>query len=145
MRTPSRVQIMWARYLLYVVRCAIWYHLYNLKNVKNTHGGVLTLLLGYFSRFLNCTNGTKSHNASHIRSKSILCCILSQLFVIVSPINMKNYNEFSQITKNEFYIRSFCTVENIYRINQIYIQGIKCCCIFISRIKPHFCVKFTQR
>ena len=21
--------------------CAIWYHLYNLKNVKNTHGGVL--------------------------------------------------------------------------------------------------------
>ena len=23
----------------YVVHCAIWYHLYNLKNVKNTHGG----------------------------------------------------------------------------------------------------------
>ena len=23
------------------MRCAIWYHLYNLKNVKNTHGGVL--------------------------------------------------------------------------------------------------------
>ena len=27
-----------------VMRCAIWYHLYNLKNVKNTHGGVLTLV-----------------------------------------------------------------------------------------------------
>ena len=26
---------------VYVMRCAIWYHLYNLKNVKNTHGGVL--------------------------------------------------------------------------------------------------------
>ena len=25
----------------YVMRCAIWYHLCNLKNVKNTHGGVL--------------------------------------------------------------------------------------------------------
>ena len=25
------------------MRCAIWYHLYNLKNVKNTHGGVLIL------------------------------------------------------------------------------------------------------
>ena len=24
--------------------CAIWYHLYNLKNVKNTHGGVLILV-----------------------------------------------------------------------------------------------------
>ena len=28
---------------LYVVFCAIWYHPYNLKNVKNTHGGVLLL------------------------------------------------------------------------------------------------------
>ena len=28
----------------YVMRCAIWYHLYNLKNVKNTHGGVLILV-----------------------------------------------------------------------------------------------------
>ena len=33
-----------------VVRCAIWYHLYNVKNLnnfvkfKNTHGGVLVLV-----------------------------------------------------------------------------------------------------
>ena len=26
------------------MRCAIWYHLHNLKNVKNTHGGVLILV-----------------------------------------------------------------------------------------------------
>ena len=26
------------------MRCTIWYHLYNLKNVKNTHGGVLILV-----------------------------------------------------------------------------------------------------
>ena len=25
----------------YVMLCVIWYHLYNFKNVKNTHGGVL--------------------------------------------------------------------------------------------------------
>ena len=24
--------------------CVIWYHFYNLKNVENTHGGVLLLL-----------------------------------------------------------------------------------------------------
>ena len=24
--------------------CVIWYHLHNLKNVKNTHGGVLLLV-----------------------------------------------------------------------------------------------------
>ena len=54
--------------------CAIWYHLYNLKNVKNTNGGVLpsatillkvTFLHGCFT-FLNCTNGIKSRKASHI-------------------------------------------------------------------------------
>ena len=52
--------------MLYVVLCAIWYHSYNLKNMKNTHGGALhlvklqapllkvTLLHRGFSRFLNC-------------------------------------------------------------------------------------------
>ena len=30
--------------VIYVVRCAIWYHLYNLKNVKDTHGEVLILV-----------------------------------------------------------------------------------------------------
>ena len=57
--------------------CAIWHHLYNLKNVKNTHGGVLlliklqalkiTILHGRFSRFLNCTNGTKLRKSFHMR------------------------------------------------------------------------------
>ena len=60
--------------VLCLMRCAIWYHLYSLENVKNTHGGVLILiklgswvfLQGYFLRFLNCTNGTKSRNAPHV-------------------------------------------------------------------------------
>ena len=26
------------------IRCAIWYYLYNLKKVKNTHGAVLLLV-----------------------------------------------------------------------------------------------------
>ena len=30
--------------ILNVMRCAIWYHLYNLKDVKNIHGGVLILV-----------------------------------------------------------------------------------------------------
>ena len=67
---------------IFMMHCVIWYHLYNLKNVKKTHGGVLTLVKlqaeacnftkintppwGCFSRFLNCTNGTKSLNASHL-------------------------------------------------------------------------------
>ena len=31
------------RFTLYVMRGAIWHHLYNLKNVKNTHGWVFTV------------------------------------------------------------------------------------------------------
>ena len=29
---------------IYEMLCAIWYHLYNLKNVKTTNGGVLLLV-----------------------------------------------------------------------------------------------------
>ena len=48
---------------------SIWSHLYNFKNVKNTHGGVLLLLKVIllnrcFSRFLNCTNDIKSRKTS---------------------------------------------------------------------------------
>ena len=51
--------------------CTIRYHLYNLKNVRSTHGGVLLLvkvsiLQGCFSRFFNCRNGTESRKTSHI-------------------------------------------------------------------------------
>ena len=55
--------------------CTIWYHLHNLKNVKNTHERVLTLLLkviflhGCFTCFLNCTNVTKSRKASQIEGQ----------------------------------------------------------------------------
>ena len=31
-------------YNIYETLCTIWYHLYNSKNVKNTHGGVLHLV-----------------------------------------------------------------------------------------------------
>ena len=61
---------------------AIWYHLYNLKNVKNKHGGAIFLVKLQasacnftkiitpplvFSHFLNCTNGAISHKASQIK------------------------------------------------------------------------------
>ena len=31
-------------HIIYVMRCAIWYHLYNFKNKKKAHGGVLILV-----------------------------------------------------------------------------------------------------
>ena len=62
---------------LNVIHCAIWYHLYNLKNVRNTHGGVLILVNftkintppWVFFTFFKCTNGTKLRNAPHTSKK----------------------------------------------------------------------------
>ena len=54
----------------------IWYHLYDLKIVKNTHGRVLLLVTlqakasntppWVFFMFFNCSNGTKLYKASQI-------------------------------------------------------------------------------
>ena len=74
-RKLSEISVFWAISIAEnrcVVRLAIWYRLYNLKDVKNAHEGVLilnlTLLHGCFSRFLNCANSTKSRNAPYIQS-----------------------------------------------------------------------------
>ena len=71
----------------------IWYHLQNLEHVKSTHRRVLilklTLLHGFFSSFLNCTNGTKLRNASQItETVSTFCYFLvlhqRQLLTIIT-------------------------------------------------------------
>ena len=73
------------------MRCAIWYHLHNLKNMKNSHGGVLILVKLHaaacnfakintppwvFFTFFNCTNGTKSHNTTHITVERSFLAVL---------------------------------------------------------------------
>ena len=62
----------------FVILCAIWSQLYNLKNVKNIYGECylpatwlkVTLLHGWFSLFLNCTNRAKHHK----EPSSTHCC-----------------------------------------------------------------------
>ena len=54
-----------------VMRYVIWYYLFNLKNVKNAHAGACKFTKSntppwVFSRFLNCTNGTKSRKTLQI-------------------------------------------------------------------------------
>ena len=62
-------------YVKYFMRrfWAIWYHLYNLENVKSTHGAVLlwvtenkTYPWVFLTFLLNWTNGTKSRKALHM-------------------------------------------------------------------------------
>ena len=47
---------------IFAMRCAIWYHWYKLKNVKNTHGGLLILV-----KFqTKACNFTKIHTPSWV-------------------------------------------------------------------------------
>ena len=57
--------------------CAIWNHLFKLKNAKNTHGGAILLVKASACNFtesitpsrfcfLNCTNGNKLRKGSQI-------------------------------------------------------------------------------
>ena len=46
--------------------CAIWYHLCNLKNVKNTHGGELLLgVFTFFKLYKKVSNRAKHHTSVH--------------------------------------------------------------------------------
>ena len=79
--------------------CAICCHLSNLKNVKSNHGGVLPpetckpatllnliLLHGCFSRFVNCTNVTKSGKVSHvILPPQVFLACLDHIFFCYTP------------------------------------------------------------
>ena len=66
---------------VFVMLRVIWYHLHDLKNMRNTHRGVLLLVKlqaskcnftksnsppWVFFTFLNCTNGTKPCKTYHL-------------------------------------------------------------------------------
>ena len=106
-----------------VMFCAIWYYLYNLKNVKNTHGRVSLLVQLHafivcnftksstppwvFFTFFKCTNGTKSRNAAH--TVYLRCPLYSNLisllfhFIMSLDVSVKlNKVSFFWLVSNSF-------------------------------------------
>ena len=56
-----------------VLCCAIWYHFYNLKNMKNTHGGV-RLLVMFQSKTWNSTKSkVRPFFAVEILTQNLVC------------------------------------------------------------------------
>ena len=87
-----------SRWRLYVMLCAIWYHMHDLKNAKNTHGRVLllvklqplacnllkvALLHGSISCFLHCVNDTKSPKAFYISIVTVGCRRFRKMLILV--------------------------------------------------------------
>ena len=101
----------------------IWYHLCNVRNVENTHGGVLflvklhatlikvTLLHGFFSRFLFFFfKGTKSCKASQVNfcKQCMWYCLpyLSPRFCFHA--SMRHHFTSSEITVSGYNCEVFC-------------------------------------
>ena len=123
--------------------------LYNLKNVINTHGGVLILVklqayknwhssMDVFHVFLNCTNDTKSRNAAHIRA----FFLWATLFFISASLLLN----FSKI---ELQMLLSCCLMHvsiiILRHHHTWTKNvINCQIIFSLRILLSFCLIFCQ-
>ena len=69
-----------------MILCAIWHHLYNLKNVKNTHGGVLILVKLQAS----ACNFTKSNTPPWVFFRFFKLYKWYQIAQSVSYINTSN-------------------------------------------------------
>ena len=83
-----------------MVRCTIWYHLYNLKNVKNTHGGVLILV--------------KSRNAPHIGTlESFIYTRKKKQAGSKSKINNTHRHCYVFITDSELVNFHWITLDNV--------------------------------
>ena len=96
-----------------VMLYAIWYHLYNLGNVENAHGGVrlkpaillkLSLLHECFSHFLNCTNDIKLPRASQFFFLFFFCTKSESHKVRkVTETGFWKYKYTNNLTNNTFY------------------------------------------
>ena len=65
---------------------AMRYRLYNLKNVKNTHEGVLLFSNTppwVFSRFLNCRNDAKSRKAPYFKLNMHYLIVLASWMMMI--------------------------------------------------------------
>ena len=89
-----------------VMRCVVCYHLYNLKNVKNTHGGVLLLVKvrlfhGCFSRFSQIVEMV-ANCATHQNTQAKILWFCSQL-----PESKMKKNILKFLRTYKFYVFSF--------------------------------------
>ena len=105
-----------------------------LKSVKNTHGGVLILVKlqaeacnftkgnippWVFSRFLNCTNGTKSRNAPQNKKNYLLKqCTVCRCSIKTALKKRPRYRYFP------VYIVKFFKTKFFYRISHFNYLGI---------------------
>ena len=88
----------------YVMRSAIWYHLQNLKNVKNTHGRVL-LLLKLQVKAYNFIKSGHGHFSRILNRKNLATHLIEELFkaqtIVLNSVQLgQNWGLMSKIGQN---------------------------------------------
>ena len=139
-----------------MIRCAIWYHLYNVRNVRNTHGGVLllaklllvkvTFLYGCFSRFSNCTHyGTKPRKTSQIQGASIY---LNNCHVCIRPqrknkgknISLFDYNDYNKASNKNIKYGVWDQLRNNESQKQYQMYLLSLWTVTLESFKVSFCI-----
>ena len=111
----------------FVMRCAIWYHLYNFKNVKNTQWRSVNFSkVPGFSFFLNCANGTKSRNAPH------LLCFSTGLIQHKYKSSLRRCSVKRGVLKNfAIFHRKTLVLESLFNK----VAGLKACSFIKKRLQ----------
>ena len=123
--------LMTQQLLLYAMLCAIWYHLYNFKNVLK-----VTLLRGCFSRFLNCTNGTKSRKLLHIIFHNISCIFIRTTCKTYITILLNVENKQTKMLNSE--PKNICFHEKVLFFVLCFLQDKQLCINFdADQLNPH--------
>ena len=91
-----------------MVFCAIWYHLYNLKNVKNIHGGVFILI----NLQASACNFTESNTAPWVFFTFFKLYKWYQIARSVSYRTLPNIHEITFLQKANDSVKSF--IKNFY-------------------------------
>ena len=91
--------------------CSIWYDLYNLKNVKNTYGGVLPL--GKLQASINCSKSRKASQIATFPKETIYKLDQRNKFAQrQSNRSFPNSNQIKPTKNSEKYFNSnFCPIE----------------------------------
>ena len=132
------------RNITYVMYCAIWYHLYNLKNVKNTNGGVfftffklhkwyqIAQRITYFEfreRPYDAPNDIRIFTKADTPSCVFVCYLLAQKYFLRETLNFnirltrssikRGFNDISFVHNEQQLI--FSSDKKLYTFTRIYV------------------------
>ena len=80
------------RHFQYVIRCAIWYYFYNLKNVKKTHGEAVFT----FFKILQILQNRATHHICQSTDEKNMLIKINDVFKLNGFLQIGNQSDYSK-------------------------------------------------